>query len=237
MLSTACAQNTDTARRAKTGVTAEPEDESKKTSGKKDKKTEKKETSAAKKFCGAGSAPKALMLDAKDKVLRVDGSAASICDLLENHGVLMFQLVEPACDGCADKIFRTKNFLALSRIQSSIRHLALFSGGGGPTDAEIGELALTTDAVANDSKALLAESFTTEPAQDGTSFLLISSKGTLETFSSERYLDAIKKAEDLVRAVASSTEETTPDALKASSVLWDGTSTRGNKRYALIATE
>src|SRR5690606_15493711 len=104
--------------------------------------------------------------------------------------------------------------LALSRIQGAISHLALFSGSA-PAGSDTEDLALDGGSVAHDAKELLAGSFTSSPAGDGTSFLLISRKGTLETFTGERYLEAIKKAEDLARSAEPDITEQTPDALKA----------------------
>lgn len=237
-----CAQESNTTRKSSRNTTAtEDEEKPAKTSPKKDKSVpiEKEEGSGDISFCGRGTSPDALKADPADKVLRIEGSSKSLCDLFKDTGrkVLLFQLISSGCSGCADKVYRTSNFLTLSRVAGAIRHVALFSESSQPSGSDVSELSVGSESVANDSKAVLADSFSKNPAQDGTAFLLISSKGTLETFSDEQYLDAIKKAEDMARNVDTSLSESTPDALKASSAAWDGSSTRGNKRFALIATE
>jgi hypothetical protein len=232
-----CAQDSHSTRK----TVANDDEKPAKTSTKKDKTTtvKKEEESSDISFCGRGTSPGALKADPADTLLKIEGSPKSLCDLLKDNSnkVLLFQLVSSGCSGCADKVYRTSNFLTLSRVAGSIRHFALFSESSQPANSDLDALSVGTESIANDSKAVLAGSFSKSPEQDGTAFLLISSQGTLETFSDEQYLEAIKKAEDMARNADSSLSESNPDALKASSATWDGSSTRGNKRFALIATE
>jgi hypothetical protein len=180
-----------------------------------------------------------LQLSPEEKNLKVDGVSTSLCTLLKDSGkkVLMFQVVEKDCTDCAEKILRTKNYFALSTLNSNIGHVLLFQGTQ-PSSSDIKNLSGSdTASAAFDFKKAFINEFSDKPASDGTAFILISSSGEVQTHTGTKYLDAISKAEALAKKLSVPLTEKTPDVLKASKLEWNGKDVSKNKRFSLVATE
>lgn len=238
LLMTACEQNASKRRNVdKVDVKADPNPTTKipKPKATKDEATK----TAAATFCDGGLELTALKLDPLEKNLDVSGTAQSLCQLIKasTKKVFLFQLVSTDCADCATKTLRTENYFSLSSYVPHIEYLLLFTDKS-PSEGEVTNFTLNKSIVpVFDTKGVFGSEISQKNRSDGSEFLIIGVQGEVLTHSGEKYLEAIGKAEALAKKIDQNLAETLPDPLKASTVGWDGSTIKNNKRFSLTATE